>query len=130
MTSQRTMPPRRPRKGRARLGRGRPETLAYEVEVVDVTPGLAPPDDVAKPPDNAEKLPSGTRYVVLRKGTGKDKVRAADTVTWNYTVWDGEGRMLDTTEQRKRAMSQQVFRQSLALGEVLMSMTAGERIRF
>jgi peptidylprolyl isomerase len=109
---------------------GKPEMLVYEVEVVDVTPAPVPPDDVAKPPDNAEKLPSGTRYVVLRKGTGKDKARSADTVTWNYTVWDGEGRMLDTTEQRKRAMSQQVFRQSLALGEVLMSMTAGERIRF
>ena len=109
---------------------GKPETLVYEVEIVDVTPGMVPPDDVARPPDNAEKLPSGTRYVVLRKGTGKDKARSADTVTWNYTVWDGEGRMLDTTEQRKRAMSQQVFRQTQALGEVLMSMTAGERIRF
>ena len=43
---------------------GKPETLVYEVEVVDVTPGMVPPDDVAKPPDSAEKLPSGTRYVV------------------------------------------------------------------
>ena len=108
---------------------GKPETLVYEVEIVDVTPAPAPPDDVARPPEKAQSLPSGTRYVVVRKGTGKDKARAADTVTFSYTVWDGEGRMLDTTE-RKRASSGPVFKQTLAMAEVLMSMTAGERIRF
>jgi FKBP-type peptidyl-prolyl cis-trans isomerase len=109
---------------------GTPETLVYEVEVIDIQPAPAIPENVAKPPDNAESLKSGTKYIVVRPGTGKDKARYFDTVTFNFTAWDNEGRMVDTTEMRKRPATVPPFRQSAAMEEVLTSMTAGERIRF
>jgi FKBP-type peptidyl-prolyl cis-trans isomerase len=109
---------------------GTPEALVYEVEVVDITPAPAIPDNVGKPPDNAVALPSGTKYVVVRPGTGKDKVRQFDTVTFDYTGWDGEGRMIDTTEQRKKTVTAPPYKQSPAMAEMLTALTTGERARF
>ncbi len=109
---------------------GTPETLVYEVEVVDITPAPAIPDNTAKPPDNAEALPLGIKRVAVRPGTGKDKVRMADTATFNYTAWDAEGRMVDTTETRKRAVTAPAFKQTRAMEAMLVTMTAGERARF
>ena len=109
---------------------GKPETLVYEVEVVDVVPSAPIPDDVANPPATASALPSGIKYVVIRPGTGTDKARFFDTVTYNYTAWASDGRLVDTTEVRKRAVTSPVYKQPKLLGEVLTSMTAGQRVRF
>ena len=109
---------------------GTPETLVYELELVDITPAPAIPDNVATPPGNAETLKSGIKLVVVRPGTGKDKVRPFDTVTFNYTGWDPTGRMLDTTELRKSPVEAPPYKQPVAMTEVLTQMTAGERIRF
>jgi FKBP-type peptidyl-prolyl cis-trans isomerase len=109
---------------------GKPETLVYEVEVVDIASAPAIPDDVAGPPEKAQSLPSGIKLIVLRPGTGKDKARTLDTVTFNYSAWDSEGRMVDTTEMRKRAVTAPVYKQAPALADVVMTMIAGERVRF
>jgi FKBP-type peptidyl-prolyl cis-trans isomerase len=109
---------------------GKPETLVYEVEVVDIEPAPAVPDNVAKPPDKAEVLPFGTKRIVVRPGTGKAKARPFDTVTYSYTAWDGEGRMFDTNETHKRPASSQPYKQSVGMTEMMTSMVAGERARF
>jgi FKBP-type peptidyl-prolyl cis-trans isomerase len=109
---------------------GTAEPRVYEVEIVDITPSPVIPDDVAKPPANAETLPSGTKFVVVKPGTGKDKARQFDTVTYNYTAWDGEGRMIDTTEVRKNSVTVAPYKQSPGMGEMLTALTAGERARF
>jgi FKBP-type peptidyl-prolyl cis-trans isomerase len=107
------------------------ETLVYEFEVLAIEPAPAVPTDVAKPPDSARSLPSGSKFLVVRPGTGDDKPRPYDTVTFHYTAWDAQGRMIDTTETLKRnAVTAQPFKQSAAMAEVLGSMTAGERARF
>src|SRR5262249_49804557 len=109
---------------------GAPETLVYEVEVADVTPAPAIPDNVGKAPDKAEALPSGTKFVVLRPGTGKDKARQFDNVTYDFTVWDSQGRMLNTTEMRKGTVTSQPYKQPIGMVEMLTAMTTGERARF
>jgi peptidylprolyl isomerase len=109
---------------------GNPETLVYEVEVVDIQPAPEIPTDLKAPAANAQSLKSGTKYVVLRPGTGTEKARNFDNVTYNYTGWDSDGRQFDSTEIRKRPASVPPFRQSAAMEEVLTSMTAGQRIRF
>ena len=109
---------------------GTPETLVYEVEVVDIIPAPPIPADVGKPPDNALTLKSGIKHTVIRPGTGKDKAHDYDTVTFNYTAWDADGRMFDSTEVRKKPASTPPYRQSAVMAEVLTSMTAGERVRF
>ncbi len=106
------------------------DEMVYMIEVVDVTPAPAIPPDVAAPPPKALAFKSGTKYEIVRAGTGTDKARAWDTVTFNYSAWDADGHMFDTTETRKRAMTAPPFRQSAVLEEVLTSVTAGTRVRF
>ena len=107
-----------------------PETLVYEVEVLDINEAPPIPADVGVPPPNAQTLPSGVKYVVVQQGPGKEKARYYDTVTFNYTAWDTTGRMFDTTEMRKRPATVPPFRQTPAMEELLTSMTAGSRARF
>jgi FKBP-type peptidyl-prolyl cis-trans isomerase len=109
---------------------GTPETLVYEVEVVDIKPAPAIPPDVANPPDTAEKTKGGLPFVVIRAGTGKDKAHPYDNVSFNYSAWDTEGRMFDSTEMRNRPAKVPPYRQSPAFAEILTTMTAGERVRF
>jgi peptidylprolyl isomerase len=109
---------------------GTPETLVYEVDVVDILPAPPIPPDVAAPPDTADATKKGTKFEIVRAGTGKDKPRPFDTVTFNYTGWDAQGRMFDTTEMKKRPAKVSPFRQSPAFEEILTSMVAGERRRF
>ena len=110
---------------------GKPEMLVYLVELVKIDPAPEVPADYASPPANAQVIkPSGVKYVVVRPGTGTEKARTFDTVTFNYTAWDKTGRMFDSTEVRKRATVAPPYRQTPAMESVLTAMTAGERIRF
>jgi len=110
--------------------KGNREALVYQLELVDIVPAPEVPEDVGKPPATATTLASGTKRVVVKPGTGKDKARQFDNVTYNYTVWNSDGKMLDTTTTRDRATTVAPYKESPALGEMLTSMTAGERSRF
>ena len=109
---------------------GTPETLVYEVELLEIVPAPAIPTDVGAPPDTAEKTKSGIAYEIVRPGTGKDKPRPFDVVTFNYTGWDSDGRMFDTTEMKKHPAKVAPFRQSAPFEEILTNMVGGERRRF
>ena len=109
---------------------GKAETLVYEVEAVDVVPAPPIPESPAAPPADALTLPSGTKYVVVRPGTGTEKARFFDTLTFHYSAWDATGRMFDSTEMKKKPMNVPPYRQTRVMEEVLTSMTAGERLRF
>ena len=109
--------------------KGSTETLAYEIEVVEIKPAPAIPEDVATAPSNAETTKLGSKFIVVRTGTGTAKAKPWDTVTYNYTAWDDTGRMFETTEMKKRPSKISPYRQSAALEEVLTMMTAGERVR-
>jgi FKBP-type peptidyl-prolyl cis-trans isomerase len=114
---------------------GKPaETLVYLVEVVDIVPAPPVPADVAAPPADAKTTKSGVKYVVVREGTGKDRARSVDQVTFNVTAWNSEGRMFDTTEMKKKPEKPPAkvapFRQPAPMEEILTSMVAGERVRF
>jgi FKBP-type peptidyl-prolyl cis-trans isomerase len=109
--------------------KGSPETLVYEVEVIEIHPAPAIPADVAAPPANAETTKGGSKFTVVRTGTGTAKAKPWDNVTYNYTAWDATGRMFETTEMKKRPSKIAPYRQSAALEEVLTMMTAGERVR-
>jgi len=109
----------------------KPETLVYLVEVVEIRPAPAIPDDVGQPPAKATALKSGTRYIVVRPGTGKDNVRQFDTVGYSYTTWDSTGRMLDSNETYGRhPTTVAVYKQSPGMIEMLTSTKLGERVRF
>jgi FKBP-type peptidyl-prolyl cis-trans isomerase len=106
------------------------ETLVYEVEVIDVMPAPEIPTDLKGPPANAQTSKAGTKYLVVRPGTGKDRARSFDTVTFNYSAWDSDGRMFDSTEMRKRPATVPAYKQSATMEDMLTTMTAGQRVRF
>ena len=105
------------------------ETLVYEIELVEIRPAPAVPADVAAPPANAETTKLGAKYIVVRPGTGKDKAHSYDDVTYNYSAWDDQGRMFETTEMKKKPSKITPYRQAAVLEEIVTQMTAGERVR-
>jgi peptidylprolyl isomerase len=99
--------------------------------VIEIQPAPAVPENVGKAPDNAETTKSGAKFVVVRPGTGKDKPKPYDNVTFNYTGWDSEGRMFATTEiSRTKPAKAPPYRQATGFADVLTNMVAGERVRF
>ena len=62
---------------------GRPAgMLVFDIELLDIAPdpSVAPPD-VASPPTDARRTPSGLAYKVLKPGTGKDHPEKGSRVT-------------------------------------------------
>ena len=57
----------------------------------------APPPDVAAPPADATRLPSGLAYRVLQPGSGSEHPALNDTVRVNYTGWTQDGHKFDST---------------------------------
>ncbi|HLL23737.1 MAG TPA: FKBP-type peptidyl-prolyl cis-trans isomerase, partial [Kofleriaceae bacterium] len=109
---------------------GKPETLVYEVEVVDIVAAPAVPPDVAGPPATAKSLKHGGKYVLTKAGPGKEKARSFDIVTFDYTAWTSDGRMFDSTEMRKRPATVPPFRQAAVMEELLTTIAKGDRVRF
>jgi FKBP-type peptidyl-prolyl cis-trans isomerase len=108
-----------------------PETLVYEVEVIDVSVAPPIPPDVAAPPAGAASLaPADVKYERLHAGSGGASPRPWDTIAFAATMWDSTGRMLETTELRKLAATSNPFRQPRVVQQVLSTMTPGERLRF
>ena len=109
---------------------GTPETLVYEVELIDIVPAPPIPADVAAAPATALTTKAGTKYVIVKPATGTEKAKSYDTVTYNYTAWDSTGRMFETTEMKKKPAKMQPYKQSATMEDILTQLAAGERIRF
>ncbi len=109
---------------------GQGDTNVYEVEVVDIRAAPEIPADVAGPPPNAKQTKSGIKYVEVRPGTGKEKITQGDEVTFDFTAWTADGRMIETTELKKRPLTSPTFRQPPPAEDVLTNMVAGQRVRF
>jgi peptidylprolyl isomerase len=60
------------------------------------SPTDAPPD-VAAPPADAARTPSGLASRVIQPGSGTRNPRATDRVTVHYTGWTTDGRMFDSS---------------------------------
>jgi FKBP-type peptidyl-prolyl cis-trans isomerase len=87
---------------RARPGIPANSALTFDVELLDVTVAPKPPPtpaDVAAPPPDAKKTPSGLAYRLLHAGTDPAAKRPARTslVTVHYTGWTTDGKMFDSS---------------------------------
>ena len=108
-----------------------PETLVYQVEVVDIQSAPPTPDDVAKPPANAETLPTGEKKLVVKPSTEfKQKATPYDSLVYDYTVWDPDGKLIESTEVQKHPQTAQAYKQPVGVTDMLTSMVAKERARF
>jgi FKBP-type peptidyl-prolyl cis-trans isomerase len=64
------------------------------------TAGIPPPSDVASPPPDSVRHPSGLSTKVLQPGTGQRHPRPSDTVVVHYTGWTTDGKMFDSSLSR------------------------------
>lgn len=75
--------------------------LVFDIELLsaEVSPSIPPPD-VATPPADANRVPSGLYYKVLDPGVGARKPLETERVTVHYTGWTTEGKMFDSSVMR------------------------------
>jgi peptidylprolyl isomerase len=111
--------------------KGKPKgTIVFDIELIDTHPSpLIPPPDVAAPPEDARKTPSGLAYKVLRLGTGVRNPGANDRVLVHYTGWTTNGKMFDSSIPRGEAMRLSLAEVIPGWAEGLSLMVAGERTR-
>ena len=92
-------------------------------------PGLPPPSDVAAPPADSVKAPSGLSTRVLQPGTGQRHPRTSDTVMVHYTGWTTDGKMFDSSVQRGQPSEFRVDQVIRGWTEGLQMMVEGEKRR-
>jgi peptidylprolyl isomerase len=113
---------------------GRPQgMLVFDVELIDIfpSPDKNPPPDVAAPPADAQKTPSGLAYKVLRPGKpGGTRPTKISRVTVHYSGWTTDGQLFDSSVMKLQTAT-------FGLGDViegwtegLQLMVPGEKTRF
>lgn len=109
-----------------------PGPLTMDVELVSIDPAPDPPpapSDLREPPANAVKTPSGLRYRVLEKGTGKERPKGHDHAQIEFTGWTKEGRVFDSSIPERKPRSITVVKAMSGLTEALKGMVVGEKRR-
>jgi len=87
------------------------------------------PSDVASPPADAAKMPSGLATKVVTRGTGKDHPTKDDVVVVHYTGWKTDGTMFDSSVARGKPSTFGVSRVIAGFSEGLQQMVTGEKRR-
>ena len=105
--------------------------LVFDIELLDIaaSPRIAPPD-VAAPPADARKTPSGIAYKVLKPGTGKSHPERRSRVTVHYTGWTTDGKMFDSSVERGSPSTFGLDEVIEGWTEGVQLMVEGERTRF
>jgi peptidylprolyl isomerase len=88
------------------------------------------PEDVAAPPEDAERSESGLAWKILQPGTGDAHPGPRDTVTVNYTGWTTDGNMFDSSQTRGEPLSIPLDRVVPGWTEGVQLMVTGEKRRF
>jgi FKBP-type peptidyl-prolyl cis-trans isomerase len=88
--------------------------------------GLPPPSDVAAPPADAERRPSGLVTKVIKAGTGEEHPWAKDSVVVHYTGWTTDGVMFDSSVQRGKPATFGVMQVIPGWSEGVQLMVEGE----
>ena len=90
---------------------------------------LPAPPDVAAPPADAAKSPTGLISRPVTMGTGADKPMETDVVTVHYTGWTTEGKMFDSSRSRGAPSMFPLNRVMAGWRECVLLMTVGETRR-
>lgn len=88
------------------------------------------PSDVAAPPEDAERTPSGLASKVIEKGDGSVHPKPTDTVRVHYTGWQTDGTMFDSSVARDEPATFPLNGVIRGWTEGLQLMVEGETRRF
>jgi peptidylprolyl isomerase len=95
----------------------------------DGPPPIPAPKDVAAPPDDALKTPSGISYKVLIVGLGSIRPKPTSRATVHYTGWTTDGKMFDSSYLRGAPATFAVTEVIPGWTEILQMMVVGEKRR-
>lgn len=104
--------------------------LVIDTELLEIVPKPVTPADVAAPPADATKTPSGLAYKVLRAGSGDKHPSRGSTVVVHYSGWTIDGRMFDSSVLRGTPSTFPLTAVIKGWTEGLQRMTPGEKTRF
>ena len=88
------------------------------------------PPDVAAPPPDAQRTPTGLAFKVLAPGTGTIHPRPSSTVVAHYTGWTTAGEMFDSSVSKGEPLTYQLGGLIPGWVEGMQMMVAGEKRRF
>ncbi len=104
--------------------------LVFDVELKSFDEPPPAPADVAAPPADAKKLPSGLAYKVLQEGTGAERPAEDATVTVHFTGWTVNGDFLQSTQDAGRPAVFPLERAIPGWQQAIPLMKKGEKARF
>ncbi len=108
-------------------------TLVFDVELISFEKAPEPPktpDDVAAPPEDAERTSSGLASRVLKPGAGSEHPTRRSTVTVHYSGWTTDGKMFDSSVLRGQPATFRLDQVIPGWTEGVQLMVAGETRRF
>ena len=94
------------------------------------TKTIPAPPDVAAPPADTAKTPSGLASRVIKAGTGKTHPGRTDLVTVHYTGWTTDGKMFDSSVARGEPATFPLDQVIAGWTEGVQLMVEGEKTRF
>ncbi len=87
------------------------------------------PEDVAAPPADAERTPSGLASKILKPGSSDPKPSASDTVEVHYSGWTTDGELFDSSVVRNETIEFGLQQVIAGWTEGLQLMCVGEKRR-
>lgn len=103
--------------------------LVFDIELLDIIEPPPAPDDVAGPPADAGRSPSGLAFKVLQPGTGTTRPDHDDRVTLHYSGWMTNGRLFDSTALRGEPATFSIANAVPGFREGVQLMVEGEKRR-
>ena len=103
--------------------------LVFDIELLDVIEAPPAPADVAAPPADAGRTPSGLAYKVLSPGTGTVRPDNDDHVVVHYTGWTTDGELFDSTHMRGETATIPIADAVSGFRQGLQLMVEGEKRR-
>lgn len=91
---------------------------------------LLPPDNIRLPPATALRTASGLRYVILKRGASNTHPLANSEIEIDYTGWDFQGRMFDSSLPRGKPSQFQLTNLIKGWQEGVLLMSPGDTFRF
>jgi len=101
-----------------------------ETTSTSATPSIPAPPDVARPPADASRTPTGLASKVLRPGTGTRHPRPNSQVVVHYTGWTTDGKMFDSSVARGEPATFSLNGVIAGWTQGLQMMVVGEKRRF
>ena len=99
----------------------------FDVELLAIMDMPDAPKHLKEPDPKAKRLPSGTSTLQVEAGKGGQRPGSSGRVLLHYTLWNQNGKTVDSTFSRNRPTAFMLDRVMPAFSEAIQEMTLGEK---